>query len=75
MIEDTDGIARWEYNMITSRSGSLIETLNAWGREGWEVVTTEFFKTVDSPLTQIRVIFKRPYYVSLSVEVSTPQDE
>jgi hypothetical protein len=76
MIEDTDGVVRWEYYMITvpARSDSLIETLNSWGREGWEVVTTEFYKTVHIPATQVRVVFKRPYYVGLSAEIESPDE-
>jgi hypothetical protein len=76
MIENTDGVVRWEYYMITvpSRSDDLIKTLNSWGQQGWEVVTTEFFKTFDSKLTQARVVLKRPYYMNLSAEIE-PQDE
>lgn len=86
MIEDTDGIVRWEYHMITTSSITydLTEILNAWGRESWEVISTEFYKTDYTPLIQVRVLFKRPYYMSLSqlaaapaetTDNTTPQDE
>lgn len=51
---------RWEYMVTTALE---VEGMNAWGREGWELVTT-----LGLPRPQQRLYWKRPVQEASSID-------
>lgn len=50
---------RWEYRVETSDTGLTVGQLDAFGRDGWELVS-ETVVTDDRRRTLVRAVLKKP---------------
>lgn len=59
ITRETD-IPQWEYRVETPRDYSFSREMNAWGGEGWELVTARRARSSSTDEYNYEVILKRP---------------